>query len=56
MALIFAEKCSDLNEFEAGIFPEAKISHAPDRMEAVIQHNEADISTWTPIEYDMNAR
>ena len=23
-------------------------------MEAVIQHNESDISTWLPLEYDLN--
>lgn len=32
---------------------EAKIYKALDRMEAVIQHNEADISTWLPLEYDL---
>ncbi len=25
-----------------------------DKLEAVIQHNEADISTWEPHEYDLN--
>ncbi len=33
---------------------EAKIYKALDRMEAVIQHNESDISTWLPLEYDLN--
>ena len=23
-------------------------------MEAIIQHNEADISTWLPLEYELN--
>jgi putative hydrolase of HD superfamily len=32
---------------------EAKIYKALDKMEAVIQHNEADISTWIPLEYDL---
>ncbi len=32
---------------------EAKIYKALDKMEAVIQHNEADISTWLPLEYDL---
>lgn len=32
---------------------EAKLYKALDRMEAVIQHNEADISTWLPLEYDL---
>lgn len=33
--------------------PEARIYKALDKMEAVIQHNEADISTWLPLEYDL---
>ncbi len=32
---------------------EAKVYKALDKMEAVIQHNEADISTWLPLEYDL---
>lgn len=32
---------------------EAKIYKALDKMEAVVQHNEADISTWLPLEYDL---
>ena len=32
---------------------EAKIYKALDKMEAVIQHNEADISSWLPLEYDL---
>ena len=33
---------------------EAKIYKALDKMEAIMQHNEADISTWIPIEYTAN--
>lgn len=33
---------------------EAKIYKAIDNMEAVIQHNISDISTWIPREYEMN--
>ncbi|NLG88880.1 MAG: HD domain-containing protein [Clostridiaceae bacterium] len=33
---------------------ESKIFKALDRIEALIQHNEADISTWLPLEYDLN--
>ena len=33
---------------------EAKIYKAIDNMEAVMQHNLSDISTWIPIEYDLN--
>ncbi len=32
---------------------EARLYKALDKMEAVIQHNEADISTWIPLEYDL---
>ena len=32
---------------------EAKIYKALDKLEALIQHNEADISTWLPLEYDL---
>ncbi|MCF2642099.1 HD domain-containing protein [Roseburia hominis] len=32
---------------------EAKIYKALDKLEAVIQHNEADIATWIPLEYDL---
>lgn len=32
---------------------EAKIFKALDNMEAVIQHNESDIATWLPLEYDL---
>ena len=32
---------------------EAKVWRALDMLEAVISHNEADISTWIPIEYDL---
>lgn len=33
---------------------EAKIFKAIDSLEAVIQHNEADIETWIPYEYELN--
>jgi putative hydrolase of HD superfamily len=33
---------------------ESRIYKALDKMEAVIQHNEANISTWLPLEYDLN--
>ena len=32
---------------------EAKLYKALDKMEAVIQYNEADIRTWLPLEYDL---
>lgn len=33
--------------------PEAKLYKALDKMEAVIQHNESDLSTWLPLEYEL---
>lgn len=32
---------------------EAKVVHALDKMEAVIQHNEASLNTWLPLEYEL---
>ena len=32
---------------------EARLYKALDKMEAIIQHNEADISTWLPLEYEL---
>lgn len=40
-------------EMEQKKTKEAKVFKALDKMEAVIQHNEADISTWLDIEYDL---
>lgn len=34
--------------------PEAKVYKAMDSLEAVIQHNISDISTWIPREYELN--
>lgn len=33
---------------------EAKIYKAIDGMEAIVQHNESDIETWLPLEYELN--
>jgi len=35
---------------------EAKIYKALDKMEAVIQHDESDLSTWLPLEYDLQLK
>lgn len=40
-------------EMNARETPEAKLYKALDGLEALIQHNEADISTWEPHEYDL---
>lgn len=33
---------------------EAKVYKALDKLEAVLQHNEAPISSWLPLEYELN--
>ena len=50
----FREEMAALyQEMEARETVEAKIYKALDNLEAVIQHNEADISTWADHEYDL---
>ena len=34
--------------------PEAKLFKSLDNLEALVSHNEADISTWIPLEYKEN--
>ena len=41
-------------EMRAMKTPEAKAWRALDMMEAVFQHNEADLSTWLPLERELN--
>ena len=45
-----------LAEMETLQTQEAKIYKALDKLEAVIQHNESDISSWLPLEYDLQLR
>lgn len=40
-------------EMDAMQTQEAKIYKAFDALEALIQHNESDIKTWLPLEYDL---
>ena len=40
-------------EMDALESTEARVYKALDKLEAVIQHNESDISTWLPLEYDL---
>lgn len=40
-------------EMEARETPEAKVYKALDGLEALIAHNESDLSTWEPNEYDL---
>lgn len=42
-----------LAEMEALETKEAKLYKALDKLEALISHNESDISTWLPLEYDL---
>ena len=50
-------QCAELTalfaEMDAHTTAEARLYKALDKMEAVIQHNESDISTWLPLEYDL---
>lgn len=49
-----AEMRSLYAEMNARETTEAKIYKAIDGLEAVIQHNISDLSTWIPKEYDLN--
>lgn len=40
-------------EMEAQETGEAKVYKALDKLEAVIEHNESDIGTWLPLEYEL---
>lgn len=42
-----------LDEMTALQTPEAKLYKALDKMEALISHNESDLSTWLPLEYGL---
>lgn len=48
------EKLSALfDEYERQDSLEAKLCLALDKMEALLSHNESDIATWLPLEYDL---
>ena len=49
----FSALLAEMNALET---LEAKIYKALDKMEAVIQHNESEISTWLSLEYDLQLR
>ena len=50
----FASEMAALyREMEERQTVESKIYKALDGLEALIQHNESDISTWLPLEYDL---
>jgi len=51
----YAEKMKSLYEEMADRSTlEAKIYKAIDSLEAVLQHNLSDLSTWLPMEYELN--
>ena len=42
-----------LSEMNAPETPESRVYKALDKLEALIQHNESDIRSWLPLEYDL---
>ncbi len=50
----FGELTALFQEMEEQKTLESRIYKALDAMECLIQHNEADISTWLPLEYELN--
>ena len=51
----YAEEMQSLYaEMNARQTPEAKVYKAIDSLEALIQHNISDLSTWIPKEYELN--
>jgi|ERR1044072_3417492 putative hydrolase of HD superfamily len=48
------EICQLWYEFEEKSTYEAKVANAIDKLEVQLQHNDADISTWEEIEFDMS--
>lgn len=50
---LYEEVSTLFAEIEALETKEAKVYKALDKLEAVIQHNESDISTWLPLEYEL---
>lgn len=46
----FAALYAEMDALQTG---EAKLYKALDNLEAVIAHNESDIATWLPLEYDL---
>ena len=47
------EWASLLTEMNEQVTVEAKLYKPLDKLEAVISHNESDLSTWLPLEYDL---
>lgn len=50
----YRERLADIfREVEKRETKESRLLAAMDKLEALIQHNEADLSTWLPLEYDL---
>lgn len=50
----YRERLADIfREVEKKETKESRLLAALDKLEALIQHNEADLSTWLPLEYDL---
>lgn len=50
----YRERLADIfREVEEKETKESRLLAALDKLEALIQHNEADLSTWLPLEYDL---
>lgn len=50
----YRERLADIfREVEKKETKESRLLQAMDKLEALIQHNEADLSTWLPLEYDL---
>ena len=50
---LYQELHAMFEEMEALQTKEARVYKALDKLEAVIQHNQSDISTWLPLEYEL---
>lgn len=50
---LYQETSALFEEMEALETREARVYKALDKLEAVIQHNQSDIRTWLPLEYEL---
>lgn len=50
---MYQELHAMFEEMEALQTKEARVYKALDKLEAVIQHNQSDIRTWLPLEYEL---
>ena len=50
----FEEWTTLLTEMKSGVTTESKLVKSLDNLEALISHNEADLASWLPLEYELN--